>query len=598
MNKNTNNSQTETSQLLLVDKNIQFFVNLVLDFVYNFNSNPVHYQSGNQADRLLKLVLTGDMAGNIYKTSKKIPPKLTMTLVGGDISEDNFQRILINMKKAFFDKIKEDEDRYDYCWLVQFKGIFDAELHPAQPVLNKSVANQANQQNKQNKQKTPKISFKIIEEQKKNQQNQNQSQQSVPNNSTNQSKKPQLKSGIKLVIESDKKYELPFLEIETATELPSIQVYPNIFIPNQLGANIGPDDELSCAVLLKLHTYERNSKLFGLNEYKKYRKNKNHPEFPQNNSGKTLNSLLDSEYQKQYKNKLNEGVVESINQNKQSAYQDKIRALYEKCGLFYRKEYNSLFEEKQRMYGIYPNSSQNKRENIKLDEESQKQMEPRLKNGIRVIKTDVSIDFVQKLVYSSKMTESKQENGQSQTQPKLEVSNRFSIEPHLLQISQFHNSERYSPFMKLTSFDYLPHSYEVGNPTSPLFLSDIEKIKLSDNTKEYVLQFRVIPANEYNVQLPFLATKWYMILVKPDQQRKNPNVFTLYEENYTNQNSKTKRRLTTQSQNLQKKEYKFYRHTVKLTSVVETYMSVVNDGMTYICPVSVLVFSESTTASE
>lgn len=585
------NLQAQPELLKLDDKNAQFFVNLVLDFVYNFNSSPAQYQSGNYPDSSLKLVLTGDMAGNIYKTSKKVPQKLTMTLVGADISEDNFQRILINMTKAFFDKIKEDDERDDYCWLVQFEGIFDAKLHPAQPVLNKSVANQANQQNKP---KTPKISFEIIEEEKKNPQNQNQSQQSVPNNSTNPSKKPQLKSCIKLVIESDKKYELPFLEIETATEFPSIQVYPNIFIPNQSGANIGPDDELSCAVLLKLHTYERNSKLFGLNEYKNHRKKRNHPELPQNNSGKTLSSLLDSEYQKQYKNKLDKDVnssfLESMNQNKQKEYNDKIRALYEKCKLFYRKEYNN--NGKSRMYGIYPNSSQNKRENIKFDEETSQEPPPRLKNGIRVIKTEFSIDFVPKPVYSSKMTESKEEQGQPQEQSKLEVSNRFSIQPYKLQISQFHNSERFSPFMKLTSFDYLPHSYEVRNPTSPLFLSDIEKIKISENTKEYVLQFRIIPANEYNVQLPFLATKWYMILVKSDTQRKNPNVFTLYDETYTNNNSKTKRRLTTQSQNLQKKEYKFYRHKVKLTSVIETYMSIVYDGMTYVCPVSVLVFSE------
>jgi hypothetical protein len=82
-----------------------------------------------------------------------------------------------------------------------------------------------------------------------------------------------------------------------------------------------------------------------------------------------------------------------------------------------------------------------------------------------------------------------------------------------------------------------------------------------------------------------------MILVK--SAPKSANVFTLYEQNNTNQNGKTKRHLTTQSPNLQKKEYKFYRHKVKLTSVVETYMSVVNEGMTYVCPVSVLVFSES-----
>lgn len=577
MNQNTNRPEPEL--LKLVDKNIQFFVNLVLDFVYNFNSNPEQYQLQNSPNSLLKLVLTGDIAGNIYKTSKKIPLKLTIKLVGDNISIDNFQQILKNMKKSFFDKMKEDEDKNDYCWLVQFEGIFDAELHPAIQQMNQP----ANQHNQQNKQKAPKISFEIIEEQKKNQ------QQPVPNNSNNPSKILQLKSGIKLVIESDKKYELPFLEIETAAELPSIQVYPNIFIPNQSGANIGPEDELSCAVLLKLHTYERNSKLFGLNEYKNHRKKTNHPELPKNNSGKTLNSLLNTEYQKEYKKELNEGVVESINQNKQSVYQDKIRALYEKCGLFYRKEYNRLFEGKSRMYGIYPNSSQNKRENIKLDEESQK-MEPRLKNGIHVINTKFSIDFIPKSVYSSKFAESQEEPGQPQTQTKLEVSNRFSIQPYQLQINQFHNAARFSPFMKLTSFDYLPHSYEVGKPTSPLFLSDIEKIKLSDNTKEYILQFRIIPENEYSVQLQFLATKWYMILVKSGPQ--SSNVFTLYEQNYTNQNSKTKRRLTTQSQNLQKNQYKFYRHKVKLTSVIETYMSVVNEGMTYVCPVSVLVFSE------
>ena len=102
MNKNTNNSQKAPSPLKLDDKNAQFFVNLVLDFVYNFNSNPTQYQSGNQADSSLKLVLTGDMAGNIYKTSKKVPQKLTMTFVGADISEDNFQRILKNMKKSFY----------------------------------------------------------------------------------------------------------------------------------------------------------------------------------------------------------------------------------------------------------------------------------------------------------------------------------------------------------------------------------------------------------------------------------------------------------------------------------------------------------------
>ena len=188
MNQNTNKLQS--IELKLDDKNAQFFVNLVLDFVYNFNSSPAQYQSGSQADRLLKLVLTGNMAGNIYKTSKMILEKLTMTLVGAVISEDNFQQILINMKNSFFDKIKENEDRDDYCWLVQFEGIFDSKLHPAQPVANQSANPSANKQNKQNKPKTPpKIYFKIIEEQKKNPQNQNQQQS--PNNPANPNKKPQ-----------------------------------------------------------------------------------------------------------------------------------------------------------------------------------------------------------------------------------------------------------------------------------------------------------------------------------------------------------------------------------------------------------------------
>ena len=264
MNQNANKPQKAPSLLKLDDKNSQFFVNLVLDFVYNFNLNQAQNKSLNSPDSLLKMVLTGDMAGNIYNTSKKIPQKLTITLVGGDISEDNFQRILINMKKSFFDKIKEDEDRDDYCWLVQFEGIFEAELHPAQPVANQSANPLA--ANQQNKPKTPpKIYFEIIEQQKKN------LEQPQQNTTANPNKKPKLKSGIKLVIESDKKYELIFLEIETATEFPSIQVYPNIFIPNQSGANIGPDDELSCAVLLKLHTYERNKEWIGLNEYKNHR---------------------------------------------------------------------------------------------------------------------------------------------------------------------------------------------------------------------------------------------------------------------------------------------------------------------------------------
>lgn len=110
----------------------------------------------------------------------------------------------------------------------------------------------------------------------------------------------------------------------------------------------------------------------------------NHPELPQNNTSKTLESLLNTKYQNQYKKELNEGVnssfLEKMNQNKQKAYNDKIRALYDKCGLFYRKEHNSLFQGKSRMYGIYPNSTQqNKRENIKLNEVSQEQIEPRLK---------------------------------------------------------------------------------------------------------------------------------------------------------------------------------------------------------------------------
>ena len=406
----------------------------------------------------------------------------------------------------------------------------------------------------------------------------------------NTNKKSQYKIGIKLVIESDKKYELPFLEmtIDAATDLPSIQVYPNIFIPNQSGANIVPEDELSCAVLLKLHTYERNKEWIGLNEYKNYRKKKNIPELPKNNADKTLNSLLNSKYQNQYKSKLNEGVANnsflSQSNNKKKVYHDKIRALYEKCKVFYRKEHDNSFQEKKRMYGLYEN-----RENIKGNDT---EMVSRLKNGIRIVKKVSSIDYVPKTVYSSKFTDKKD--------GKIEFSNRFSIQPHSSNIDPFHNTPRHTPFIKLTSFDFLPHSYHVQDgPKSPLFLSDIEKL----NTGEYVLQFPINPDNEYKVQLPFLATKSYMIIVKPakDQQQLSPNTITLYEmdvQNDSNQNRKKRRILTTSSpSNGPTKEYKFYRHKVKLETVIETYMSIVDKGMTYVCPVSVFVFNEISSAS-
>lgn len=569
------NNKKPLELLKLDDKNFQFIVNLVFDFVYYFNSNPAEYQTQNNRDNSLKLVLTGDIAGNIYKTVKKNPQILTMSLVGDDISKENFDEILENMKIAFIEKIKIDNPRGDYCWLVQFEGIFDAILHPAKPV------NQANQPANQLK-TLPKISFEIIEEKKKNQQNENQQPQS--NNTANNNKKPQHKSGLKLVIESDKKYELQFLEITTATEteIPSIQVYPNIFIPNQLGANITPDDELSCAVLLKLYTHERNTRLFGLNEYKNYRKKKNIQELPQNNSGKILNSLLNSEYQKQYKLILNEGVVNNnfllqSNNNKKTVYYNKIQALYEKCKIFYRKEHDNSFQGKQRMYGIYSKN----RENIKGNEESQKEMESRLKNGIRVVKKVSSIDYVPKTVYSSKFTDKEDD--------KIEFSNRFSIQSYSSQID---------PFIKLTSFDFLPHSYHVQDgPKSPLFLSDIEKL----NTGEYFLQFPINLDNEYKVQLPFLATKLYMIIVKPAKdQQPSKNTIILYEmdvQNDSNLNRKKRILTTSPPSNGPKKEYKFYRYKVKLETVIESYISIIYKGIPYVSPVSVLVFNEVSSAS-
>ena len=129
---------------------------------------------------------------NIYKTAKSIPKMLTMSLVGGDISRDNFDEIVENMKIAFSEKIKVDNPRGDYCWMVQFEGIFDSVLNPTQQKTNNKQQNQSNQP------KTPpKISFEIIEEEKKNQQSQPQ------NPPVNTNKKSQYKIGIKLVIESD-----------------------------------------------------------------------------------------------------------------------------------------------------------------------------------------------------------------------------------------------------------------------------------------------------------------------------------------------------------------------------------------------------------
>ena len=180
------NNKKPLELLKLDDKNTQFFVNLVLDFVYYFNSNSVEYQQKNNSDDSLKIVLTGDIAMNIYKTAKSIPKMLTMSLVGGDISRDNFDEIVENMKIAFSEKIKVDNPRGDYCWMVQFEGIFDSVLNPTQQKTNNKQQNQSNQP------KTPpKISFEIIEEEKKNQQSQPQ------NPPVNTNKKSQYKIGIK-----------------------------------------------------------------------------------------------------------------------------------------------------------------------------------------------------------------------------------------------------------------------------------------------------------------------------------------------------------------------------------------------------------------
>lgn len=585
MNQNTNTNNKQPTQLKLDDKNSQFFVNLVLDFVYHFNLSPVEYQIQNNPNSSLKIVLTGDIAMNIYKTKKKIPEMLTMLLVGGDISKKKFDVIMEKMKEAFSKKLNIDKTKYneDFCWLFQFEGIFDGSLNP----IKKN--NNSNQQNQSKI--TPKISFEIIKEKPESQNN--VSQEIQTNNTT---KKLQHKIGIKLVIESDKKYELPFLEMITtnanananAIDAHFIQIYPNIFIPNQSGISISAEDELSCAVLLKLHTYERNTKLFGLNEFK---------EFKKKNNGKltnTTNNTNNTNYSKEYKTKLNNGIndkfIEKLSETEKKLYHDKIRALYDKCGVFYRKEYDSLFQGKLRMYGRYKSEPTIKRENIKGNEESQQKMNERLKNGIRVINTSSSIDYVPNVIYSIKFTDKEQPGERF-----VDYSNRFSLE-QVSSIQLFHNQILgQNPFIKLTSFNFLPNSYQVqagSKASDQLFLSDIENLKLIENTKEYVLQFRINPDNEYNVQLQFLATKWYMIIVNPLKNSQSPNIITLYEQ----ENNTKKHILTVTSQSTGGISHKFYRHKVKCIKVVKTYMSIVYNGMTYVCDVSVLIFEETEAA--
>ena len=93
-----------------------------------------------------------------------------------------------------------------------------------------------------------------------------------------------------------------------------------------------------------------------------------------------------------------------------------------------------------------------------------------------------------------------------------------------------------------------------------------------------------------------------MIIVKPakDQQQLSPNTITLYKmdvQNDSNQNRKKRILTTSPPSDSQTKEYKFYRHKVKCIKVVKTYMSIVYNGMTYVCDVSVLIFEETADAA-
>lgn len=511
----------------ITEENLPFFKNLLLEFSYHFNKNPISNQSKNSHyENYSKIILTDEFSKNIYSNKKKIPDILTASLYSKKkhLSDNQFQHIMTNMCANFNEKIEQKNDS-DCCWLVQLDGLLQA--LPEKPISNNSVANNSVK-------KKPTFVF---------QENAQPSNAQPPN-----AQPPKYSQKIKLVIPfSDKEvYEITFFEMTSLTEVDdvSIEMYPGIFIEKP--KDIPNINDVSCEVLLQLHKSSQNNSWIGFSEYKKSRKDKN---------TKNTKNANNSKIQKEYKNLLNKKQIVS---DDTTVDIEKLNSYQKRCQKYYRNEYSN---GQNRMPGAYNSNQINQKTEVLTNQN-------KLVNGIR-IKTSVKPpDYIPLSAYLHK----------------------FSDE---IEVTEFSHK---NPIIAFTSFNFIlsAHEFSKNKTSSKNFpLSYFKNITLSNNTKEYVLLFQVQSVDDYSqhnsfqVPVEFLASDGYIIIVV--QKPNSKNLIHLYE--HENENKK-KVLYPSQSPSKSQIERNFYRHRVKLLKSIQTYMTVIVDGLTNVCKITALVFEE------
>ena len=516
----------------ITEENLSFFKNLLLEFSYNFNKNPNSNQSKNSHYKnYSKIILTNEFSKNIYSNKKKIPDILTASLYSKEkhLSDNQFQYIMRNMCVNFNKKIEQKVDS-DCCWLVQLDGIL--QTLPEKPVGNNSVRNNSVRNNSVGK----KPIFVLQEnEQLPNEQLPNAQ---LPNAQLPNAQLPNYSRKIKLVIpfSNKEKSEIVFFEMTSLTGVDdvSIEMYPGIFIekPNDI-PNV---NSISCEVLLQLHKSSQNNSWIGFSEYKKSMEGSN-----KNNA----------RLRKEYTKVLNKKKIVSNDDTMaiENSYQ-------KRCHKYYRNEYSN---EKHRMPGSYNHNQINQKTEVLTDPN-------KLVNGIRIKTTIKPTDYI----------------------PLSAYLHRFGDE---IETTQFSHK---NPIIAFTSFNFILSAQEFSkNKTSSknIPLSHFKNITLLNNTKEYVLLFQVQSVDDYTqhdsfqVPVEFLASDGYIIIVV--QKPNSKNLIRLYEHETENK-KKVLYASTSQSQI----ERIFYRHRVKLLKSIETYMTVIVDGLTNVCKITALVFEE------
>ena len=517
----------------ITEESLPFFKNLLLEFSYHFNNNPILNQSKNSNYKnYSKIILTNEFSKNIYSNKKKIPDILTASLYSTEkhLSDNQFQYIMKKMCANFNEKIEQKDDN-DCCWLVQLDGLL--QTLPEKPISNNSVANNPVK-------KKPTFVF---------QENVELINAQPPNVQLQNAQPPKYSQKIKLVIPfSDKEvYEITFFEMTSLTEVDdvSIEMYPGIFIEKP--KDIPNINDVSCEVLLQLHKSSQNNSWIGFSEYKKSRKDKNAKNAK--NTKNTNNSII----QKEYKNLLNKKQIVS---DDTAVDIEKLNSYQKRCQKYYRNEYSN---GQNRMPGAYNSNQINQKTEVLTNPN-------KLVNGIRIKTSIKSSDYI----------------------PLSAYLHTFSDE---IEATEFSHK---NPIIAFTSFNYILSAQEFSKNIP---LSYFKNITLSNNTKEYVLLFQVQSVDDYSqhnsfqVPIEFLASDGYIIIIV--QKPNSKNLIRLYEHENENENENKKKVLyPSQSPSKSQIERNFYRHRVKLLKSIQTYMTVIVNGLTNVCKITALVFEE------